>query len=61
MISQCIQENKQEFPVVVMGRVLGVSQSGYDAWRKRPVCQRKREDAQLTEQLQQGFEAHQGR
>lgn len=44
-----------------MCRVLGVSESGYYAWLKRPVCQRKREDAQLTEEIQQGFRAHHGR
>jgi putative transposase len=58
---QFIEENKQEFPVVVMCRVLSVSESGYYAWRKRPVSQRKREDAHLTEEIRQGFAAHQGR
>ncbi len=58
---QFIEQNKQEFPVVVMCRVLGVSESGYYAWLKRPVCQHTREDAQLTEELRQGFRAHQGR
>ncbi len=61
MIYQFIEENKQEFPVVVMCRVLQVSESGYYAWRKRPVCQRKREDAQLTQEIGQVFHAHQGR
>lgn len=61
MIYQFIEENKQEFPVVVMCRVLGVSESGSDAWHKRPVCQRKREDARITEELRQGCVAHQGR
>jgi putative transposase len=56
-----IDQNKQEFPVVVMCRVLDVSESGFYAWRKRPACQRQREDAQLTEELRQEFRAHQGR
>lgn len=58
---QFIQQHKQEFPVVVMCRVLDVSESGYYAWLKRPVCQRKREDAQLTEEIEQGFRTHHGR
>ncbi len=45
-----IEHSKQEFPVVVLYRVLGVSESGYYAWRKRPTCERKREDAQRKKQ-----------
>jgi putative transposase len=44
-----------------MCRVLEVSESGFYAWRKRPVCQRQREDAQLTEEIRQEFSAHCGR
>ena len=58
---QFIEQHKQEFPIVVMCGVLAVSESGFYAWRKRPVCQRQREDAQLTEEIQQDFHAHQGR
>src|SRR5437016_10805505 len=58
---QFIEKYKQEFPIVVMCQVLGVSESGFYAWRNRPVCQRKREDAQLTEAIRQGFAAHHGR
>jgi putative transposase len=56
-----IEQHKQEFPVVVMCRVFSVSESGYYAWRKRPACQRKREDALLTEEIWQGFRTHHGR
>jgi len=58
---QFVEQHKQEFPIVVMCRVLDVSESGFYAWRKRPVCQRQREDAQLTEELRQEFRVHQGR
>jgi len=58
---QFIEQYKQEFPIIVMCCVLDVSESGFYAWRKRPVCQRQREDAQLTEEIQQEFTAHQGR
>jgi len=58
---QFIEQNKQEFPVVVMCRVLEVSESGYYAWRKRSLCLRQREDAQLKQKIRQIFVAHQGR
>jgi putative transposase len=61
MKSQFIEQHKQEFAIVVMCRVLGVWESGLYAWRKRPPCQRQREDAQLTEELRQEFRAHHGR
>jgi putative transposase len=58
---QCIEEHKQEFPIVAMCGVLEVSESGFYAWRTRPTCRRKREDAQFTQEIRQVFEAHQGR
>ena len=44
----------------MMCRVLEVSISGYYAWRKRPLCARKREDGELTQQIAQTFVAHRG-
>jgi transposase InsO family protein len=38
--------------------VLAVSESGFYAWRKRPTCQRKREDAHLKQEIRQVFEEH---
>lgn len=58
---QFIEQNKQEFPLVVMCRVFGISESGYYAWRKRPTCERKREDAQLTQEIRQVFVTHRGK
>src|SRR5258708_8636325 len=58
---QFVEQHKQEFPVVVMCQVLEVSESGFYAWRKRPTCQRRREDAQLTSHIRQVFENHQER
>jgi putative transposase len=56
-----VEQHKQEFPIVVMCCVLGVSESGFYAWRKRSTCQRQREDAQITQEIEQVFVCHQGR
>ena len=39
-----IDRAKAEFPVHRLCRVLGVSQSGYFAWRGRPACRRQRDN-----------------
>ena len=61
MKSQFIEHHKQEFPIIAMCNVLGVSESGFYAWRKRPACQRTREDAQLRQEIRQVFLTHRGR
>jgi putative transposase len=58
---QFIEEHKHEFPIVVMCGVLVVSESGFYAWRKRPTCRRKQEDAHLLQEIQQVFKTHQSR
>jgi putative transposase len=58
---QFIEQHKDEFPIVVMCNVLGISECSFYAWRKRPVCRRTREDAQLTKEIQHIFITHQGR
>ena len=58
---QFIEHHKHEFPIIVMCQVLDVSESGFYAWRKRPTCQRQREDAQIMQEIQQVFSDHQGR
>jgi hypothetical protein len=42
-----IDRAKAQFPVHRLCRVLGVSQSGYFAWRDRPACRRQRDDMVL--------------
>ena len=46
---------KAEFPVHRLCRVLGVSQSGYFAWRSRPACRRQRDDMVLLAHVRSAF------
>jgi len=39
------------YPIAMMCRVLGVSTSGYYAWRKRTPSRRARENAALLEEI----------
>jgi putative transposase len=44
---RCIDENRSDFAVGLMCRVLGVSRSGYYAWKARKPSQRRINDAVL--------------
>src|ERR1700719_1423551 len=46
---------KAEFPVHRLCRVLGVSQSGYFAWRGRLACRRQRDDMVLLAHVRSAF------
>ena len=48
-----IDAEKAYLPVSSLCRVLGVSRSGYYAWRERPPSRRSQEDAALTERIAQ--------
>ena len=50
-----IDQAKKEFPVQRLCDVLGVSQSGYFAWRGRPACRRRREDMVLLAHVRSAF------
>jgi putative transposase len=47
-----IDEAKEEFLVHRLCHVLGVSQSGYFAWKGRPACRRQHEDMVLLAHVQ---------
>jgi putative transposase len=53
-----IEDHRQEYPVSLLCETLGVSISGYYAWRKRPMSQHQREDGQLAEQIQAAYHAN---
>jgi len=50
-----IDAAKAEFPVHRLCRVLGVSQSGYFAWKDRPACRRQHQDMVLLAHVRSAF------
>ena len=46
-----MKANQARYPIATMCRVLGVSASGYYAWRKRPRSERARADAILAHRI----------
>ena len=47
---------RREYPVVMMCRIFDVSESGYYAWRKRPLSARAGEDARLEIEIKAAHE-----
>jgi len=47
-----MSNGQANYPVTMMARMLGVSTSGYSAWRKREPSERAREDAVLQQQIE---------
>ena len=50
---RCIAAQAARHAVRLLCRALGVSRSGYFAWRTRPLTARARADEMLTEQIRQ--------
>lgn len=48
-----IEAEQAEFPISLSARMLGVSRSGFHAWRRRPPSDRALNDAWLLEQIRE--------
>jgi transposase InsO family protein len=55
-----IQSDLSEYPARLCCRVLEVSPSGYHAWRKRPISQRRQRGEKLAEKIQQVHQENRG-
>ena len=55
-----MKANQAMYRVTTMCRLLGVSSSGYYAWRKRPLSARARADAALTDRIRAIHERSRG-
>ena len=49
---QYIENQRNEFPATLMCRMLGVSSSGYYAWRKRPPSKREMANRELYKKIE---------
>lgn len=52
-----IREHCQDYPVKAMCQALGVSDSGYSAWKRRPPSQRQLADEALAARIRQVHQA----
>lgn len=55
-----IDAEKAAFPISRMCKILGVSQSGFHAWKSRPACQRQRQDLVLLAHVRSAFRLSNG-
>ncbi len=55
---QFMAEQSHEYSITLLCQALEVSESGYYAWKSRPVSQHSREDARLSAEIQQIFLDH---
>ncbi len=57
---QFIYEHRHRFPIIRMCHVLEISENGYNNWRKRGKSQRKRDDEQLAERIEDAYNSNRG-
>ena len=57
---QFIEENRKEFAITLMCRVLDVSSSGYYAWRKRPSSQQEMANQELLKAIEAAYKKSNG-
>ena len=50
-----IEAEKASFPIRLMCRALGVSQSGFFAWQERPACGRQQQDMAYLAHIRTAF------
>ena len=60
MSYQIIEANREVGKVEVLCEALGVSVSGYYAWRRRPASQRQQTDAVLLKEIRAAYQAGRG-
>jgi transposase InsO family protein len=56
-----IEEQRREYPVTMLCRVLGVTTQGYYTWLKEPVSTRNKEDAELSAKIRVIYADSKGR
>ena len=56
----CIDAEKATWPIEVQCDLLGVSRSGYYAWKGRPESRRSAEDAELVDEIKAAHKAGRG-
>jgi len=52
-----VEDYRQDYPVKVLCDTLGVSFSGYYAWKKQPMSEHCREDGMLADQIQEVYQS----
>ncbi len=55
---QFIAEHSHEYAITLLCQALEVSESGYSAWKNRPVSHHCREDARLSAEIQEIYLEH---